>query len=197
MLIGCKCRGVVCWKLLSFKCFSEYYMTLGTKERNFQKQPSVSLIVKEGTFNVLKLTCLNRKVGHLWDFTIYPSIMQPYKIIKMFQYLLNTNIIKQYAKSKGERRKKSRGGKEVKRNLEHSRNLLHWFSVYVCAPIPYHEQKLKLCRMQDAAHGPCASCSNGRYILITRSCPNQTVTSITVLPTETFQSSPFLLIHKE
>lgn len=47
-LIGWKCRGIVCWELLSFKCFSEYYMTLRTKERNFQKQPSVSVIVKGG-----------------------------------------------------------------------------------------------------------------------------------------------------
>lgn len=52
----------------------------------------------------------------------------------LFKYLLDTNIIKQYAKRKGERRKKSRGGKEEERNLEPSRNLLNWFSVCVCAP---------------------------------------------------------------
>lgn len=64
-----------------------------------------------------------------------PGAMQSYRINKTFKYLVDTNIIKQYAKRKGERRKKSRGGKEEERNLEYSRNLLSWFSVYACAPI--------------------------------------------------------------
>lgn len=41
-----------------------------------------------------------------------------------------------------EKEEKSRGGKEEKRTLEHSRDLLNWFSVCVYAPVSYCQQKL-------------------------------------------------------
>lgn len=117
-----------------------------------------------------------RQLGHLWDFTIYPRCHAAYRINKMFKYLLDTNIIKQYTKRKRERRKKSRGGKEEERNLKHSRNLLNWFSVCVCAPNALSSSKEtqapRDASFKPSGHVPLAP---GSHILMTQACPSRLI----------------------